>query len=57
MSDEQEVKTPKNKVKVNSVLELSEAYDLMAILAFGYPKHRNQSSTRKPINDFLLKEF
>ena len=46
----------KNKDKVNTVLELTDVYDLMAILAFGHPEHRNQVSTRKPVNQFLLKE-
>ena len=31
----------KNKDKVNDVLQLSSQYDLMAILALGYPQHRN----------------
>ena len=47
----------KNKAQVNAVLELPDTYDLMAILAFGYPKHRNQSSTRKPIEEFIIKEL
>lgn len=47
----------KNKSSVNAALELPDRFDLMAILAFGYPEHRNQSSTRKPINEFLIKEL
>ncbi|MBW2328484.1 MAG: nitroreductase [Deltaproteobacteria bacterium] len=47
----------KNKNRVNDVLQLSNQYDLMAILAFGYPKHRNQQSRRQPLTDFILHEF
>jgi len=47
----------KNKDRVNTVLKLPETYDLMAILAFGYPEHRNQSSTRKSLEEFLIKEL
>ncbi len=46
-----------NKKKVNFVLELAENYDLMAVIAIGYPLHRNQKSKRKPINDVMLKEI
>ncbi len=47
----------KNKDRVNVVLQLSDRYDLMAILAIGYPKHRNQQSRRQPLTDFILHEF
>lgn len=47
----------KNKTRVNRVLELPDLYDLMAILAFGRPAHRNQSSTRKSLAEFLIKEL
>ena len=47
----------KNNAQVNAVLELPQTYDLMAILAFGYPKNHNQSSTRHSINEFLIKEI
>jgi len=47
----------KNKGQVNAVLGLPDTYDLMAILAFGYPEHHNQSSTRKSIEEFLIKEL
>jgi nitroreductase len=46
-----------NKSRVNDVLQLSNQYDLMALLAFGYPKHRNQQSRRQPLTDFILHEF
>lgn len=47
----------KNKQQVNMVLGLEEKYDLMAVLAMGYPAHRNQQSRRKPLTEFILKEI
>ena len=47
----------KNKNRVNDVLQLSDQYDLMALLAIGYPQHRNQQSRRLPLTDFILHEF
>ncbi len=47
----------KNKSRVNEVLQLSEQYDLMALLAIGHPQHRNQRSERQPLTDFILHEF
>ncbi|MCI5128866.1 MAG: nitroreductase family protein [Candidatus Electrothrix sp. AUS3] len=47
----------KNKQQVNDVLQLSEQYDLMAVVALGYPLHRNQQSQRLPLADFILHEF
>ncbi|MDU9047408.1 MAG: nitroreductase [Candidatus Electrothrix sp. Rat3] len=47
----------KNKQQVNDVLQLSEQYSLMAIVALGYPLHRNQRSQRLPLEDFILHEF
>lgn len=44
----------KNKTMVNSILGISKQYDLMAILAIGYPKHQDQHSTRKPIEQLLI---
>lgn len=46
-----------NKSEVNTILNLDDKYDLMAVLAIGYPLHRNQKSQRKPIADFILKEI
>ncbi len=45
----------KKKDQVNSILELEAKYDLMAVLAIGHPVHRNQKSSRKEIDEFLLK--
>ena len=47
----------KNKQLVNEVLQLSDQYDLMAVVALGYPLHRNQQSRRLALADFILHEF
>ncbi|MCI5149212.1 MAG: nitroreductase family protein [Candidatus Electrothrix sp. MAN1_4] len=47
----------KNKQQVNEVLQLNAQYDLMAVVALGYPLHRNQQSRRLPLEDFILHEF
>jgi len=47
----------KNRNQVSDVLQLSVQYDLMALLALGYPQHRNQQSRRQPLTDFILHEF
>jgi nitroreductase len=45
------------KDKVNEVLRLNSQYELAALLAFGYPQHRNQQSQRLPLETFILHEF
>ena len=47
----------KNKQQVNEILQISDQYDLMALIALGYPQHRNQQSRRQPLTDFILHEF
>ena len=47
----------KNKEKVNDILGLDDHYDLMAVLALGYPLHRKQKSNRKDLNEFILKSL
>ena len=47
----------KNKEHVNKILGLDDQFELMAVLAIGYPKHHNQSSTRKKIDEVLIKEL
>jgi nitroreductase len=47
----------KNKSEVNRILDLSDNFDLMAVLAIGHPKHRNQKSKRKDCSELILKEF
>ncbi|MCL7486614.1 MAG: nitroreductase family protein [Desulfobulbaceae bacterium] len=46
-----------NSDKVNALLSLDETFELMAVLALGYPLHRNQKSQRKPLADFILQEI
>jgi nitroreductase len=47
----------KNKKQVNDFLRLDDTLDLMAVLAVGYPLHRNQHSRRKPLAEFIIKEI
>lgn len=44
----------KNKAEVSRLLGVAERYDLMAVLALGYPAHRNQRSQRKELDHFIL---
>jgi len=43
----------KNKDKVNHLLGLSERYELMAVVALGYPAE-SPKSNRKPLKDLIL---
>jgi len=43
--------------EVNAVLDLPARYELMAVLAVGHPASRNQRSSRKELEELLLKEF
>ncbi|MCB2184046.1 MAG: nitroreductase [Desulfobulbaceae bacterium] len=46
----------KKKEQVNAILDIDAAgYDLMAVLAIGHPAHHNQQSTRKDLDEFVLK--
>ena len=47
----------KNSGAVNVILGLDDSYDLMAVIALGYPLHHNQTSRRKDISELLLKEI
>jgi nitroreductase len=47
----------KNKDKVNSILGLDDNFDLMAVIALGYPQHHNQKSRRKDFSELLLKHI
>jgi len=47
----------KNKLEVNKILGLAENFDLMAVVALGYPAHRNQKSKRKEVSELLLTEI
>ena len=46
-----------NSDMVNALFSLDDTFELMAVLAIGHPKHRNQKSQRKPLADFILQEF
>jgi len=47
----------KNKEQVRRIVGLPEGFDLMALLAIGYPLHRNQRSNRKELSHFILREI
>jgi nitroreductase len=47
----------KNKREVNGILELSENFDLMAVIALGYPLHRSQKAKRKNMSELLLRQI
>jgi nitroreductase len=47
----------KNKTEVNRILGLSDNFDLMAVVAIGYPLHHNQKSKRKKLSELLLKQL
>jgi nitroreductase len=46
-----------NKDRVNEILGLSDRYDLMAVIALGHPRHRNQQSQRRNVDELILKRF
>jgi nitroreductase len=46
----------KNKERVEEILEAPETYELMAILAIGHPKHRQQKSERKSLSNLVFNE-
>lgn len=47
----------KNKENVNRILGLARHLDLMAVVAVGYPQHRNQKSKRKELSEVIIKEI
>lgn len=46
-----------NSDRVNALFSLDDTFELMAALAIGHPKHRDQKSQRRPLADFILQEF
>ena len=46
----------KNRDRVGEILEAPKSYELMAILAIGHPKHRQQKSDRKSLSELVFKE-
>jgi nitroreductase len=47
----------KNKDRVAEILSTPDTYELMAVLAVGHPKHREQKSQRKPLLELVFKEL
>jgi len=47
----------KNKKEVNRILQLGDELDLMAVVAVGHPRHRDQKSRRQDLHEFILKEY
>ncbi len=47
----------KNAQTVREILALPENLELMAVVALGHPKHRRQTSSRKPLEEVILKEY
>ncbi|OAG28074.1 nitroreductase family protein [Thermodesulfatator autotrophicus] len=47
----------KNAEEVRKRLGLSENLDLMAVIALGHPKSRDQKSSRKPLKEVIVKEY
>lgn len=43
--------------RISAELGIAAKYELAALLAIGYPAHRNQKSHRKNIHDFILKHI
>lgn len=43
--------------EVNQVLELADDYQLMAVVALGYPAHGGQKSRRKPLAALIIKDL
>ncbi|MFP5214185.1 MAG: nitroreductase family protein [Acidobacteriota bacterium] len=46
----------KNGARVLEILELPDRLELMAVVALGYPAHRNQTSHRRPVEELILLE-
>ncbi len=44
----------KSAEEVRSLLELPEKLELMAVIAMGYPAHRNQTSSRKSLEEVMV---
>jgi nitroreductase len=46
----------KNKDEVRALLGLPDRLELMAVVAIGYPAHRQQSSHRRPVEELIVFE-
>jgi nitroreductase len=47
----------KSKEKVAEILATPETFELMAVLAVGHPRHREQKSQRKSLSELIFKEL
>ncbi|NTV15047.1 MAG: nitroreductase family protein [Desulfobulbaceae bacterium] len=45
------------KAEVNHLLDLTDDYQLMAVVALGYPAHRGQRSQRKSLAELIIKDL
>jgi nitroreductase len=46
----------KNKEAVNKIMEAPESYELMAVIAFGYPAKKARISDRKDLDQIVFRE-
>ena len=44
----------KSEKEVRNLLGLPEKLELMAVIALGWPKHRNQKSRRFPLDELIV---
>jgi nitroreductase len=44
----------KNKDRVGAILGAPSAFELMAVMAVGHPRHRRQQSQRKPLSELVF---
>jgi nitroreductase len=47
----------KNRDEVRRILDLPGGLELMAVIALGYPTKRDQKSSRKSLEEFIIKEL
>ncbi|MEW6189023.1 MAG: nitroreductase family protein [Actinomycetota bacterium] len=45
------------RAQVEKLLDVPKSFELMAVLAIGYPQLKERKSSRKPINDLVYKVF
>lgn len=45
------------KEKVNEILQIDKKYELMAVIALGYPIEKERTSKRKPLKELIIKEI
>ena len=47
----------KNAGEARALLDLPERMELMAVVAVGHPRDRNQSSTRRDLKELILRQY